>query len=210
MCCFTRVLLAVVLFHSTSRADDSASSRASPKWVDMEELLNNARVIKELNLTAQQSFQAKRAIMEPLALHTQAVNKLRGLNLQEFQARLRQLTEEFNGRQREAVGKGLTREQFKRIKQIQVRAAGLDAFVQPVIQKELTLDAEQKEKFKDLMKTFHSASDDIQKADGAAAAKNLVALRDETMKKLVGLLTEKQQKTWKEITGAPFDLDGAK
>jgi len=211
MCFYLGVLLAVVSSVPTSSADDSGSAGAKPKWVDIEELLNNSRVIKELKLTAQQSFQAKRAIMEPLAAHTRAVNKLQGLKLEEFQARLQQLTEEFNGRQREAVGKGLTAEQFKRIKQIQVRAAGLDAFVQPVIQQELKLDAEQKEKVKVQMKAFHAARADLQRAaNGPEAAKKLTALGDETMEKLVGLLAEKQRKTWEELVGATFDFDPGK
>jgi hypothetical protein len=99
-------------------------------------------------------------------------------------------------------------EQFKRIKQIQVQGAGLDAFLQPAVQKELKLTDEQKDKVKAAAKEYRKASDEIQNGNNATAArKKLTGLRDETLKKLVALLTEEQQKTWKEMTGEPFQLE---
>jgi hypothetical protein len=207
----TRTLVMLVVLAAAlpaSLADEPSFSGKEPKWPEMEMLLKDRRVAREIKLTGNQEMVARRALFEPLGKFTQELNKLRGLKLEEFQARSREARLVYNEEEREVVGKVLKPEQFKRIKQIQVQGAGLDAFLQPVVQKELTLTTEQKEKVKAAAKEFRQASDEIQNGNNATSArKKLAALRDETMKKLVALLTEEQQKTWKEMTGEPFQLD---
>jgi hypothetical protein len=208
-------ILQVLLISAVVSSEDSGTGRpfseSKPKWVDMEELLKNPRVLRELKLTPNQSMRAQMASMEPLAKHTAEVNKLRGLPQDEFQARMKTLTEEYNGRQREAVGKALPRAQSVRIKQIQVQGAGLDAFVQPCLQKELQLTAEQKTKILDKAKEYRAAAADLEKpAAPKEAMKKLSELREETMKALGGLLTDKQKKTWNEMTGEAFKFEDGK
>lgn len=179
-----------------------------PKWPEMEMLLKDAQVGKEIKLTGPQELNARRGIFEPLAKFTAELNKLQGLKFHEFQAKSLELRKVFNEEEREVVGKYLRPEQHRRLKQIQVRGAGLDAFLQPAVQKELRMTAEQKGKVKDAARAFRKADDEIGKGgDAAAVKKHLADLREQTMKNLVALLTEGQQKKWKEMTGEPFQLD---
>jgi hypothetical protein len=208
---FPQALLGLVALAPLCQADSPSFSDQKPKWVDMEELFKNRRVLVELKLTNNQAVQGQLASLEPLAKHTAEVNKLQGLKPEEFQARLQKLMEIYNGRQREAVGKVLTRDQYKRIKQIQVQGAGLDAFFQPCLQTELSLTAEQKDRVRDVARKYREAAKDLEKPDAPKdSKKKLTKLRQETMDELVALLTEKQKKTWKEMNGAPFKLEEAK
>jgi hypothetical protein len=205
----TLVMLAVLAAALTaSLADEASFSGKEPKWPEMEMLLKDRRVAREIKLTGNQEMVARRALFEPLGKFTQELNKLRGLKLEEFQARSREARLVYNEEEREVVGKVLKPEQFKRIKQIQVQGAGLDAFLQPAVQKELKLTDEQKENVKAAAKEYRKASDDIHGGRKATSvAKQLATLREATMKKLVALLNEEQQRTWKEMTGEPFQLD---
>jgi hypothetical protein len=196
------MLAAVAALAAAGRADEPSFSGKEPKWPEMEMLLKDRQVAKEIKLTGPQELAARRALFEPLGKFTQALNKLQDLKLEEFQAKSREARLVYNEEEREVVGKVLKPAQFKRIKQIQVQGAGLDAFLQPAVQKELKLSAEQKDKVKDAAREFRKAGEDIEKGTDLAAA-----LREETMKSLVALLTEEQQKTWKEMTGEPFQLD---
>jgi hypothetical protein len=205
------MVAALALVTAAGRADEPSFSGKEPKWPEMEMLLKDRSVAKELKLTAAQEMAARRALFGPLGRFTQELNKLRGLKLEEFQARSREARQVYNEQEREVVGKALKPAQFKRIKQIQVQGAGLDAFLQPAVQKELKLSTEQKDKVKAAARDFRKASDEAGKGDDAAAVrKKLAALREETMKNLVVLLTEEQQKKWKEMTGEPFQLDGGR
>jgi hypothetical protein len=208
-------LLLIMVITVAAASEDSGTSRSfsesKPKWLDMEELLKTPKVLRELKLTPNQSMRAQMASLEPLAKHTAEVNKLQGLPEDQFLARMQALSEEYNGRQREAVGKALPRAQGERIKQIQVQGAGLDAFVQPCLQKELELTAEQKTKLLEKAKEFRAAVGNLEKPGAPkAAVKKLSALREETMKELVGLLTDKQKKTWKVMVGEPFQFEDRK
>jgi len=202
------MLAALAVLVAAGRADEPSFSGKEPKWPEMEMLLKDRQVAKEIKLTGAQELAARRALFEPLGKFTQALNKLQDLKLEEFQARSREARLVYNEEEREVVGKVLRPAQFKRIKQIQVQGAGLDAFLQPAVQKELKLSTEQKDKVKDAARAYRKASEEIEKGtDADAVRKKRAALREETMKNLVALLTEEQQKKWKDMTGEPFQLD---
>jgi hypothetical protein len=190
------------------RADEPSFTGKEPKWPEMEMLLKDRKVAKEIKLTGAQEMAARQALFQPLGKFTQELNKLQGLDVDQFQAKSREARYVYNEEEREIVGKALKPAQFKRIKQIQVQGAGLDAFLQPAVQKELKLTTEQKEKVKGMATDFLRASADIEKdADQVAGKKKLSALREQTMQRLVELLTDEQEKTWKEMTGEPFQPD---
>ena len=202
------MLAALAVLVAAGRADEPSFSGKEPKWPEMEMLLKDRQVAKEIKLTGAQELAARRALFEPLGKFTQALNKLQDLKLEEFQARSREARMVYNEEEREVVGKVLRPAQFKRIKQIQVQGAELDAFLQPAVQKELKLSTEQKDKVKDAARAYRKASEEIEKGtDADAVRKKRAALREETMKNLVALLTEEQQKKWKDMTGEPFQLD---
>jgi hypothetical protein len=203
------MLLALLIVVVVGRADEPSFLGKEPKWPEMEMLLKDRRVAQEIKLTGNQEMAARQSLFQPLGKFTQELNKLQGLNLEQFQAKSREARYVYNEEEREIVGKALKQGQFQRIKQIQVQGAGLDAFLQPVVQKELNLSTEQKEKIKDAARKFRISTADIEKeADQAAARKKLATLREETMNLLVALLNQDQKQTWKEMTGKPFQLEG--
>src|SRR5262249_29128272 len=144
-------------------ADEPSFSGKEPKWPEMEMLLKDRKVAKEIKLTGAQEMAARQALFQPLGKFTQELNKLQGLDFEQFQAKSREARYIYNEEEREIVGKSLKPAQFKRIKQIQVQGAGLDAFLQPAVHKELKLSTEQKEKVKGMVTEFRRASADIQK-----------------------------------------------
>jgi hypothetical protein len=203
------MLAAQAVLITAGLADETSFSGKEPKWPDMETLLKDRQVAKELKLTATQEKAARQSLLRPLEKFTQALNRLQGLKPEEFQAKSREARLVYSEEEREVVGKALKVAQFKRIKQIQVQGAGLDAFLQPAVQKELKLSTAQKDKVKDAARGFRKARAQAEKGDDAAAVrKKLAALREETMKDLVALRTEEQQKQWKEMTGEPFPFEG--
>jgi hypothetical protein len=202
------ILVGFTILAIAVRADEPSFSGKEPKWPEMEMLLKDRKVAKEIKLTGAQEMAARQALFQPLGKFTQELNKLQGLDFDQFQAKSREARFVYNEEEREIVGKSLKPAQFKRIKQIQVQGAGLDAFLQPAVQKELKLTIEQKEKVKSAAAEFRRTSADIEKeADQAAGKKKLTALREQTMQQLVELLAEEQKKTWKEMTGEPFQID---
>jgi hypothetical protein len=204
------VVLAVLAASVTASrgAEPSFSGRTFP-WPGMENLLKNARVAKEIKLTPAQELTARRALFEPLGQLTQDLNKLQGLKKDEYEVKSAEARGRYNEAERATVGKILRPAQFKRIKQIQVQAAGNDAFLEPVIQKELKLSAEQKDKVKAIAKEFVKAKQEAQKGSSAAEIKKKEAdLSDDAKKKLLDVLTDDQKKTWKEMNGDAFDTEG--
>jgi hypothetical protein len=203
------MFVALAVLAAVGRADEPSFSGKEPKWTDMETLLKSRAVAKEIKLTAGQEMAARRALFEPLGTFTQDLNKLQGLKLEEFQAKSREARQRYYEQERQVVGKVLRPAQAKRIKQIQVQAAGLDAFLQPAVQKELKLSAEQKDKVKGVATDFVKVKQEADKgADAAEVKKKVAALKEDAKTKLLELLTDEQKKTWKEMNGDPFDTEG--
>lgn len=109
-------------------------------------------------------------------------------------------------------------EQVTRLKQIQTQVGGAAAFRSPDVQDALKLTADQKEKIKEIGdeagKEMRELFQDIGFKPGEAPDKDkmaelqkkMAAVQKETMTKTVAALTDDQKKTWKDLTGEPFDV----
>ncbi len=172
-------------------------------------LAGNKSVQDELKVDDKQKDQIKEVtdkLAEKRREAQQAANDVEGA--ERFQ-KVRELMQPANDEANKALATILKPEQLKRFKQITLQAQGAQAFASPEVQADLKLTDEQKEKIKginddagqQMRDIFQNAGD-----DRAAAREKIVALRKETIEKIVGALTDEQKKTWKEKTGEPFEV----
>ena len=100
-------------------------------------------------------------------------------------------------------------EQSKRLKQISLQMRGSQAFNEEEVQKTLNLTDDQKDKIKTINEDAGKEMQEIrQGAQGnfQEMGKKMAALGKETMDKVSSLLTDEQKKSWKEMTGDPFEF----
>jgi hypothetical protein len=140
--------------HARAQPPRFSFTDGKPGWMDVETLLQNASVARELNLKGQQELQARRALFAALPWYTQEVQKVFKLPREQQQARQLELLDRYQQEQYKALGRVLAAGQLRRLKQIQVRVAGIDAFAQPWVQKELRLTSEQKQKIEGVARAF--------------------------------------------------------
>jgi len=171
-------------------------------------LINMEPVQKELKLTEDQVTKAKEAV--------QSINE----KFQEDRAKLADLDQgeriqkgqELAAKQGEEIYAALAKDwkpdQVKRLKQLGVQQAGLQAFMNPSVAKTLKLTDEQKEK----VRTFQGEQMEEMRGlfggggDPADAQKKMAAMRKEFLAKGVAILTDDQKKEWKELNGEPFEF----
>jgi hypothetical protein len=132
-------------------------------------------------------------------------------------ARDRSLSREDRAEAREKVAEArhkvaaglLEPEQLKRLEQIQRQQEGVAAFARAQTQKALALDDKQKDELKVIAEGLRKESAEIRQKAGdnrAEAREKTAALRKEKMGAALKVLTDEQRKTWKGLTGEPFEV----
>jgi hypothetical protein len=153
------VLGAAALLAEGARAQPPRFSYTdvNPGWMDVEQLLQNASVLKELKVDDRQAMSARKAVSAPLARYTQDLQQVFKLPQEKQRAKQLELLDGYQDAQYQALGRTLKPDQLKRLKQIQVQVAGVDAFAQPWVQREVGLTGEQKDKIEAIAKEFAEA-----------------------------------------------------
>jgi Spy/CpxP family protein refolding chaperone len=172
-------------------------------------LLANDKVQEELKLTDDEKAAVKKATDEVSAKYQDEMDKARTAMDRDKMTELRKAE---NADVEKAVAAVLKPEQAKRLQQIEVQAAGLDAFSRDDVQAALKLTDAQKKDVKgaeddmqkDAAEVFKDAAGDRTKM--AAAAKKVQDLRTDSVEGVVKGLTDDQKKTWKDLTGDKFDV----
>jgi Spy/CpxP family protein refolding chaperone len=172
-------------------------------------LVGNESVQKELKLDDQQIGKGKE-LADKAREDMQGIReKLQGLEGEELRTKRAEIMKEMNDTAIKAIGEFLKPEQVSRLKQISYHARGAGAFTDPEVAKKLNLTDSQKteiqsinqESMTQMREIFQSAQDDRE-----GAMKKSAELRKETLEKVTGKLNDEQQKTWKELVGAPFEV----
>jgi Spy/CpxP family protein refolding chaperone len=169
-------------------------------------LLMNPGVQKELKLTDEQVAKVRDALAKVREDRKDDLEKLRDRDLpREDRAKLMQKINEANTKALEGI---LRADQSKRLKQITLQTRGAQAFNDPEVQKALKLTDEQKDKLQKIGQESGQKMRELFQEGGDAQEmmKKMAELRKETMTKAAGVLTDEQKKTWKEMTGSPFEL----
>jgi len=192
-----------------------AAMLASPAWAQRGffggpgALLSNKSVQQELKLDDQQTEKANELAESLRTKMREAFQSLQGVEGDERREKMQSLMKEINDEADKSIATLFKPEQLKRYKQITLQQQGAQAFASPELQSELKLNDDQKEKVKTALEDSRSQMREIfQNAQGdrEAAMEKMTALRKETLEKVLGALNDDQKKSWKEKTGAPFEI----
>jgi hypothetical protein len=171
-------------------------------------LLGNASVQKELKLEDQQVDKAKELSDKIGAERREKMQDLQGLEGQERFTKMMEINRELNAATLKAAGEFLKPEQIARLKQINHQQQGAMAFSDPDIAQKLNLTDAQKKDIQEIQAAAREkfpSREDFQ-SDREAAMKKMAEINKETLSQVVAKLNDEQQKTWKEMCGAPFEI----
>jgi Spy/CpxP family protein refolding chaperone len=171
-------------------------------------LLGNASVQKELKLDDQQVEKAKELSEKAGAEMREKFQDLQGLEGEERRTKMMEINRESNASTIKAAGEFLKPEQIARLKQIRHQVQGAMAFSDPEVAQKLNLTDAQKKEIQEIEQAAREkmpSREDFQ-SDREAAMKKAAEVNKETLSQVVAKLNDEQQKTWKELTGAPFEI----
>lgn len=172
-------------------------------------LLINPDVQKELKLTEEQITKAKDIGQKVREKYKDDFAKLKDTPQEQRREKFQELSKTISAETDKALKDVLNTDQQKRLKQLELQAKGADAFVDADVEKALNLTAEQKEKVKTLREDAGKEMREIfQNAQGnfQEAITKVQTLRKEMLEKASATLSDAQKKTWKDLTGAPFEF----
>jgi hypothetical protein len=170
-------------------------------------LIGNEPVQEELKLTDQQ----KKLIQELLADYrekSQAIFQSAAQDRQERQKRFEELRT-LNQKTRQAMEDILEPAQNSRLKQIGLQFRGVFAFLDEEVVSKLELTQEQRDKIGGILEGLRAGRGGGPGAGGGGQRGRFEEMRqrnEKALQEVLALLTEEQQKRWKELIGAPFDL----
>jgi hypothetical protein len=135
-----------------------------------------------------------------------------GMDREKMQEAMKTVTEETNKALTPILEKDLKPEQVKRFNQIKIQVAGIRAFTDPDVQKDLKLTDKQKQEAKaineevakDSREIFMGAGFDREKLQ--EARKKVEGLTKEAMDRFTKTLSDDQKKTLKDLSGEKFEL----
>ena len=103
------------------------------------------------------------------------------------------------------IDQTITKEQRKRLQEIELQTAGLLLITRPEIAKKLNLTDEQKKRIQGMQKEGRQEMEDFIHATKPEDRKEkLVELRKTSRARMLELLTDDQEKTWAQLQGKPF------
>jgi hypothetical protein len=172
-------------------------------------LLGNESVQKELKLDDKQTEKAKELAEKTSEEMREKFQGLQDLEPEERRAKFMEIGREMNASTLKAAGEFLKAEQITRLKEISHQVRGAQAFADPEVAKKLNLTDDQKKDIETIntesmqeMRTIFQENQD----DQEARTKKMTELRTKTLEKVVAKLNDEQQKTWKGLLGAPFEI----
>ena len=188
----------------------------SPAWAQggrgfgmMGGLFTNKSVQKELKTDDAQSEKLNAFVKEFQDKHRPDFEKVRELPQDERREKMQELNRTLNPELMAGVKDILKPEQVTRFQQIQLQQGGPGALSRPHVQEKLKLTDDQKSKAREINEELQSSSREAfqsSQGDREGAMKKVADLRKQANEKVQALLTDDQKKTWKEMTGEPFEV----
>ena len=172
-------------------------------------LLGNPGVQKELKLDSDQVEKATELATKTREKMMGLRDQLSDLQGQERFAKQAELAKPINDEAMKTASAFLKPEQVARLHQIELQQRGIRALSDPMVAKKLNVTEEQSSKVKALMTDMQAEMREIQQSAGddrRAAMEKIQSLNKETHTKVMALMTDDQKKTWKEMTGEPFEV----
>ncbi len=172
-------------------------------------LIGNESVQKELKLDDTQVTKAKEVADKNREKMMAAREQSKELDQDERRKKMTELNKEVTESTLKAVGEFLKPEQVTRLKQISCQTRGANAFSDHEIATKLNITDAQKEEIKSIVDDSNAAMRELFQGfqdDREGTMKKIAEHRKEALSKVVAKLNDEQQKTWKEMIGAPFEL----
>jgi hypothetical protein len=176
-------------------------------------LLQNESVQKELKFDKEEADKVKDAVQKVRDKHADEFAKLRDMPQEERRQKSQELNKTVSDETLAAVSSILKADQMKRLKQIELQQAGVQAFTRPDVQKALTLTDEQKDAIKTIDEEAAKKRQELfqqggsrRQAGGGQGQSQMATLRKETLERVQKLLTADQKKVWKDLTGDTFEI----
>jgi hypothetical protein len=172
-------------------------------------LIGNASVQTELKLDDQQKEKAKEFATTAMAKMREVGEQLQGLEGEERAKKQQEIGKEMKESALKAFGEFLKPEQVTRIKQISYQQQGAAAFADSEVASKLNLTDSQKGDIKTIVDESRTQMRELRQQfqdDREGAMKKMAEIRKETLEKAASKLNDEQQKTWKELIGAPFEI----
>jgi hypothetical protein len=187
----------------------SAAHAQGGRGMGMGSPITNKSVQEELKLAPEQVSKVQTLADSLREKMRPEFQKLQDLAPEERMEKMQELARS----SREETVKGLKDilqvDQLKRYQEIVLQQRGFDAMSEAEVQAKLNLSADQKDKIKGLQADFVKGRQEIfQNAQDnpQGAFPKFQALRKETQEKAMALLSADQKKSWKEMTGEPFEI----
>lgn len=177
-------------------------------------LLTNRSVQEELRISEDQKKKID-AASRKLNDMRQEKMKEAGITLKNIlqkRAEMDRITKALNAEADRILSSVLDDKQTARFKQIRLQQRGLRAFTTEEVETALKLSDDQKKKIKDTIEGLNKEFEEARKEAGMDLAKltELFARHREKSKEALGkvaaTLTMEQKKTWKEMSGEPFEI----
>jgi Spy/CpxP family protein refolding chaperone len=181
-------------------------------------LLTNPGVQREIRLTPEQRERFREIVKDVGEKYQPDLEKTEGDKKKMLLVGYR-FAKETSDRVNKAIPDVLQPEQAKRLKQIEIQVNGIISLNKSDIQKQLDLTDKQHEEIKEIgdkfkrevVKIVNDTSDSLPQGRPLLAARRVleayraVRVKSEVAtEKALGRLTDRQMKTWREMTGGPF------
>ncbi len=170
-------------------------------------LIGNESVQKELKMDDTQVAKAKEIADKNREKMMAAFAETKDLEKEERAKKNQVVMKEVNDSTTKALAEFLKPEQIARLHQCSYQVRGAMAFADPEVAKKLNITDAQKGEIKTITDEANEAAREIRQGfadDREGTMKKLAEHNKETLTKVVAKLNDEQQKTWKEMIGAPF------
>jgi Spy/CpxP family protein refolding chaperone len=155
---------------------------------------------KELKLTDEQKDKLK-PILEDAGTKLREIFQGAAGNREEAAKKMQELNKDTMAK----VNPILDDKQKKRMRQIMLQTEGIRAFADPEVQAALKLTDEQKTKLREIGADAAKQMADLRQGGGGNFEK-MAELRKDSLNKANAVLTDDQKKSFKELTGEPFNF----
>ncbi len=162
-------------------------------------------VQKELKVSEEQLNKLKDALGKMMEKYKDDFTKLPRMTPEEQQKKIKVIMEDSH----KVMAGILDARQMKRLKQIEWQMAGIGALQDPELQKELKLSDEQKKKLDGLFNDANKKVQEMMRSQERAPEKYQAVVKD-LEAKANNVLTEEQQKSFKELKGPKFEFSQPK
>jgi hypothetical protein len=173
------------------------------------ELIAIEGVQKELKLTDEQASKAEAVALDVRKKHQGDFLKLKEFNARERLEKVAEIVRTITTETNKGLAAILKPEQMRRFRQIQLQQLGLMAFTEPDVRSKLKLTDDQVGRIRRINADSQSQRRELVQGGGGTREEMRMkgaTLDKESMDEALAVLSAKQKRAWKDMTGKPFEV----